>query len=252
MILAGFPTPSTEFTEHALHLWCYELSYDPIWLVAESCLDADEQSKLAQFKRPADQSRFAESHIFLREVLAHYLKIAPQQISYARTGSDKPHLVAPLAHHQIEFNLSHSGDLVLVGVRKNIAVGVDVECIDRTRDCLSIAKRFFCEEEYQRLLTLSAEKQTTAFFRLWALKEAIVKALGQGIVEGLSSFSVLPMLDRDVTQDNYSESVVLNSAQRDKVWHVAEFALKPGYCFSVASPSAWNHCQIFTAARNER
>lgn len=90
----------------------------------------------------------------LRPVLATYLGEDPERIRLARGKHGKPRLaeVSP----RLEFNLSHSGDLVLVAVSGEFEVGVDVE---RVRP-----------------------KRGEGFYRRWARHEARVKCLGLGLL----------------------------------------------------------------------
>jgi 4'-phosphopantetheinyl transferase len=90
------------------------------------------------------------------------------------------------------FNLSHSGDWVVLAFGRNRNIGVDVEMIKVDLDVQSIASRYFTAEE-AALIENAADRQTT-FFHLWARKEAYVKACGSGLYRELSSFSV-PVAD---------------------------------------------------------
>jgi 4'-phosphopantetheinyl transferase len=84
----------------------------------------------------------------------------------------------------LHFNISHSGELVALAIARE-AVGIDVEEIREMRDLLGIARRFFSAEEAQRV-----EEDGDQFFRIWTAKEAVVKAIGSGVSDGLQSFTV--------------------------------------------------------------
>lgn len=91
------------------------------------------------------------------------------------------------------FNLSHAGKRVLC-VLSNREVGCDVEAV--TDVDLGIAKRFFLPEEYELLMDQpTKEARNDLFFRLWTLKESILKFTGIGISLGLDSFRLTPTED---------------------------------------------------------
>ena len=54
---------------------------------------------------------------------------------------------------------------------------------------LELARRFFAPAEAERLAELPPEEQRAAFFELWTLKEAFIKALGVGMAMPLADFS---------------------------------------------------------------
>ena len=60
-------------------------------------------------------------------------------------------------------------------------VGVDIERINQTANWKLIADAFFPQEEAVWLDSLPPDARATNFFRLWTVKEAIVKALGSGL-----------------------------------------------------------------------
>jgi hypothetical protein len=98
--------------------------------------------------------RLAPSPAALRLVLAVYLGEEPERIRLERGEHGKPRLAGDRA--RLEFNLSHSGELALVAVSGEHAVGVDVE---RVRP-----------------------KRGAAFYRRWARHEAEVKCRGIGLL----------------------------------------------------------------------
>lgn len=89
------------------------------------------------------------------------------------------------------YNLSHSGVYALCSVAEVqdevTRLGCDVERCKETR--LSVAKRFFCPEEYGELLNFEGEKQREMFYRYWVWKESFMKATRQGMKMGMDTFS---------------------------------------------------------------
>ena len=87
------------------------------------------------------------------------------------------------------FNFSHSGDYAICAISDD-EVGCDIERIAEAN--LKIAKRFYHENEYKRLASLSDEaEQRKIFYYYWTAKEAFVKNIGTGIKTPLSSFEIL-------------------------------------------------------------
>lgn len=88
------------------------------------------------------------------------------------------------------FSLSRSGDVALVAVTRGRPVGVDVERIRADADLSDLAEHFFSEPEAHLLGGLPEPERVDAFFRLWARKEAVVKASGVGLGDGVSHLDV--------------------------------------------------------------
>lgn len=85
----------------------------------------------------------------------------------------------------LEFNLSHAGHHVLLAFARGQALGVDLEREARRLSLLEIAHRFFAADEAEALRRLPEEARLRTFLRLWTCKEAVLKALGQGLNFGL-------------------------------------------------------------------
>ena len=73
-----------------------------------------------------------------------------------------------------EFNLSHSGNMVVLAVDQT-PVGIDVERMSKER--LSVAERIFSPEEIR---WMERTGPSTGFFVLWTMKESVLKYLGTG------------------------------------------------------------------------
>jgi 4'-phosphopantetheinyl transferase len=68
-------------------------------------------------------------------------------------------------------------------------IGIDVEARSRTPADLDIAERFFSAPEVAILRGTPPELKPETFLRLWTLKEAFIKATGEGLTRALDSFS---------------------------------------------------------------
>ena len=97
----------------------------------------------------------------------------------------------------VSFNLSHTDGMVGVAAlaAEGHALGFDVEPLDR-KVTLGIADRYFCPEEVGWLQSLPEAARSAGFLRLWTLKEAFIKATGQGLRQDLATFWFEPMLPR--------------------------------------------------------
>jgi 4'-phosphopantetheinyl transferase len=112
----------------------------------------------------------------LRSVLLRYTT-AP--LEFAVRDHGKPYLPAA---PRLEFNLSHSHGRAIVSVALDVAVGADIERIRPMPDCLAVAGRFFPPAEAEALLSTSADRRETEFFRRWTRIEAMLKARGVGLL----------------------------------------------------------------------
>src|SRR5262249_29606741 len=88
---------------------------------------------------------------------------------------------------RLEFNISHTRGLVACVIARH-EVGVDVEQSDRMID-LGIARHYFAPEEVRILSSAPRSQQAEIFFRFWSLKEAFIRATGEGLSRPLNSFS---------------------------------------------------------------
>ena len=116
----------------------------------------------------------------LRAFASLYASIAPREVKIEITKSGKPFFENIAGLH---FNISHSGSEVAIAFSTN-PVGFDMEVLDRKRDCLAIAERFFTAEE-SREVKMAGDSANKLFARLWTAKESMLKLSGEGLVGGL-------------------------------------------------------------------
>src|SRR5690606_17663603 len=95
-----------------------------------------------------------------------------------------------------DFNLTNAGGLVACAVSAR-RVGVDVEPASRGEELLEDAGRIFSERENADLRALPADRRARRAVELWTLKEAWLKAIGDGIAVRLSRFSLVPEVEAE-------------------------------------------------------
>jgi 4'-phosphopantetheinyl transferase len=126
----------------------------------------------------------------VRTVLSKYADVAPRDWRFAANEYGKPSIAAEHTKAKgVEFNLSHTEGLIVLGVTRGRALGVDVEnTVPREVD-LEVADRFFARTEVAALHMLPGHQQEQRFFEYWTLKEAYIKARGMGLSIPLNSFA---------------------------------------------------------------
>lgn len=174
-----------------VHVWRIQLDL-PICKVKslEQTLCFDELSKANKFYSYTDQQRYKTSRGSLRKILSKYIDSEPSELQFAYSASGKPSLSSELNKGLLCFNLSHSNQYALCTVTLNRSIGIDLEYIHPAPDMLSMAKHYFSPDEYETLLSLPPDMRQQAFYSLWTLKEAYLKATGEGI-EGLRDVEVI-------------------------------------------------------------
>ncbi|MBP0020247.1 MAG: 4'-phosphopantetheinyl transferase superfamily protein [Cyanobacteria bacterium SBLK] len=180
--------------DREVRVWRCNIKFPPVTVEAlEKLLEEEEQAKAKRFHFSKDRDRYILGRGLLRLLLGHYLQQDPQSLQFAYSAKGKPFL----KDEAVQFNLSHSGDLIVLGMSRDRAIGVDVEQIHPLPDALKLARRFFCEAEWEKIRTLPSNLTSRAFFTAWTRKEAFLKATGDGIA-GLKDVEVSLLPDEPI------------------------------------------------------
>jgi 4'-phosphopantetheinyl transferase len=159
----------------AIDLWIADL--DAAVDDASIALDETESARAARFVFDRDRRRYLAAHRLLRGLLASRTGISAGALSIAADPNGKPHLV----DHPCAFNLSHSGDVVLIGTADDGEVGVDVEVLRPTLDLDVVVRSHFSAGERWTIESLAPGARDLAFLVGWTRKEACLKAVGVGL-----------------------------------------------------------------------
>ncbi len=162
---------------------------------AASLLDDAERERRRRFLSQRARREFALCRAALRVSLAERLGCAVRQLSFDRLEHGKP--LARVAGRPVDaaFNVSHSGRHGLIAIAGRGCLGVDVEERIAQRDFLGIGGLVYGAAERRLLRDAAGRERVHLFYRLWSMKEALIKALGTGFSLSPAGFQLpAPML----------------------------------------------------------
>ena len=190
---APMPLPLARLAlpSNRLHLWLLALDPDARTVdELNQSLSREERERAARFRHPDDVRRYTVARGALRWLIGRYLGLEPAALCFEHGPHGKPALARDTGRIDLQFNLSHSGDVGLAGFSIGRAVGVDLEHTDRAVDAKALAVRICSPREQALLAGLPAEQMTLRFIELWTCKEAWLKAVGSGISGGPAGVDV--------------------------------------------------------------
>ena len=159
-----------------------------------SWLNEEEQERCRQYPLPDPRRRFALCRAALRAILCRQLGCSNERLSFGSSDYGKPFALVDEKPATISLNLSHSRKHGLIALVPHGRLGVDVEeCVPR-KDFDEMSEAVFGPHEQSALACVRGRDRVQLFFRLWTIKEALIKALGLGFTLDVSQFEVPPAL----------------------------------------------------------
>jgi 4'-phosphopantetheinyl transferase len=152
-------------------------------------LSPEELDRAARISGEHIRRRYVLGRAALRRLLGERLGVPPAALRFDYGERGKPHLQGA----EVNFNLSHSGNLALIAISDRGPVGVDLEQLQRRRRLDLLSQRVLTEHERELLDRARAEGNGVQwFFRCWTAKEAVAKAFGLGLTLAPSRIGVIP------------------------------------------------------------
>ena len=152
-------------------------------------LSAEERAKADRFMFPDDRDCYVAAHALVRATLSDFFARAPQDWTFVTGAWGKPRVDAHDGSARLCFNLSHTRGHVAVAVALDREVGVDVEHVAPSRADEEVARQLFAPTEFADFQEESQAGRVEAFFDVWTLKEAYIKAVGLGVALPLKDFA---------------------------------------------------------------
>jgi phosphopantetheinyl transferase len=169
-------------------------------------LSKDELDRAERLRPVENRQRFMKGRGLLRIVLGKFLDVEPGSIEINATKNGKP-VLAENNRQKVNFNISHSRDLLVIAISDQSQIGIDVEYFDpriNPRQASSVA---FSPAEIEFLK--NKKYLAPIFFEIWTCKEAILKATGAGFsypsnrfsVISAGSQSIMPWIKSEITHE---------------------------------------------------
>jgi len=211
----SFHSSDCTLTTTRVDIWQYPLH--TLWSGAKALLNQAETERAERYYFHRHQRRFTVARAMLRLILSRYLKnTKPHELEFNENSYGKPQL-SP-SNEDLQFNLSHSGDLALLAIGQQHALGIDLEFF-AGRAYTGIGSHLFSSSENAGLNQVIPSLKPLSFFHIWAQKEAFIKACGLGLSYPTQQFDVpyLPVTDQTV------HDILHNTS-----WHITSFMPKIG------------------------
>ncbi|MFJ7156747.1 4'-phosphopantetheinyl transferase family protein [Streptomyces sp. NPDC101118] len=218
-----------------VHVWWWALPArtDPDDL---ALLNTAEYERALRFHAERDAAGFVRAHASARRALAGLLGVPAAEVDLGRRvcpgcgdGSHGPPSVlrpaVPLA-----VSLSRTDGLGVLAVRAGTRVGVDVEARRDVR-ADTLAELVLSESERRVLAGLApGPDRDAAFHRCWTRKEAVVKAVGVGLIGTELTALEVHMEDDGPVAVSHSHQGV------NTLWSVSDLDVGAGYTAALARP----------------
>jgi 4'-phosphopantetheinyl transferase len=157
---------------------------------APGWLDGEEQERWSRYPYTGPQRQFLLCRAALRAILCEWLGCENEDLAFPTTEEGKPWAAVAGEPAPVSFNVSHSGRHGLIAVAPRGRLGIDVEELGPRRNLDLLMDGVLGEEERGEIASMEGDSQLRSFFRIWTMKEALLKAQGRGLLEDATAFQV--------------------------------------------------------------
>lgn len=152
--------------------------------------DSNIKAKILSFHRKRDRVVAFTSHLLQRYFIAKLYNVLPYDLILEYNECGKPQLLLP-DNTPIKYNISHSGDYLVLAIFNGDGydIGIDIEKIIPNDDYQMMSHVAFSKFEQQQVT------DHITFYKLWAKKEALLKAIGCGFMTEFYQYTKLTISD---------------------------------------------------------
>ena len=140
-------------------------------------LNSEELVRCLNYHSNMSKRHFVLSRLIVRTFSSKILNLSPDQIPIAIYCRGKPFI----PNSSLKFNISHSGDGVIVAFHCFQDVGVDIEVVDYQLQWESIALDLYSKKDWFFVQRLTRREQLLYFYQLWTKFESVAKTIGLGL-----------------------------------------------------------------------
>jgi 4'-phosphopantetheinyl transferase len=190
----------------------------------KNLLQESDLLKLNRIVRVEDKNIFLASSVMKKILFGKYLNCLPEEVRFSENENKKPLLIN---QPDLHFNTSHSGDW-LVFIFSNLPCGIDIEKIKWNFEFDDVMEYSFHPQEKEYVL--KSANPHVSFFRIWTLKESLLKATGEGLIDNLHQ---LNLMEAQSNQGNKN------------IWHIKSFLVEDDYWCSICFQNPNSEIKFF-------
>lgn len=170
-----------------------EYSFSEMYQKYADKLSSYRINKASRCRFEQDKALSFGAGVLLYRALAAY-GIDEKECEYGILDRGRPYIAN---HTELDFNISHSGEIAVLAINQkepedvcgncrdnqDFSVGVDIQRLTAYND--KIAKRLFRKEDYEMLADLQERDRNKAdrcFTEIWTKRESVSKLFGSGIL----------------------------------------------------------------------
>jgi 4'-phosphopantetheinyl transferase len=177
--LEGGSSAGQDVSPGSIHIWSARYSsLERYYPLLSSLVSPEEIQKAAGFKKPGDTRRYILRHGMERIILGEYIHEDPEKIRFVKAKNGKPDLDTGGNFPDIQFSLSRTDEMVCLGITRKSKIGLDMVKINPRYPFSEIEQYLFAPGERRWVARTIPELRPMKFFRIWSLKEALLKATG--------------------------------------------------------------------------
>ncbi|MCU1350276.1 MAG: 4-phosphopantetheinyl transferase [Acidobacteria bacterium] len=230
-------SPIIPLTQNGIHLWLAsydEIADEQLHAAYRELLDPAEREQEPRFYFARDRRRYLVTRALVRTVLSRYAAVEPKNWVFSTNAYGRPEIANPEGSEAgLSFNISHTHSLIVLGVTKQRALGVDVENVRTREAAIGVANHYFAAPEVAALNAAPQEQQQYRFFEYWTFKESYIKARGMGLSLPLDKFSFH-------YRDEGAVEIAIDPELEDEParWHFWQFQPSPDYLVAICAERA--------------
>jgi 4'-phosphopantetheinyl transferase len=194
-------------------------------------LGAGDISRAQRLKDPLERRRRLATYTALRALIEPLAGAHIRGQDFIRAAGGKPRC----AGTRLDFSLSHSGGMALIGLDTRHAIGVDLEAPRRTKPTERARARIIAAATGLGRRPLPGEGGEDTFLQAWSRLEAYAKAHGDGLAKTLAALGVRGG-DRSMHRTPSPADIETTARQRARSagLNVHDVKLPEGYTGAVA------------------
>jgi len=208
-------------------------------------LSEKEQLRFGRFRPATKKAEFIVSRLLLRHLLKSYTECDTSQTEAIPDDMGRPFWVEKGENIGLFFSLSHTKNMICCALSHNKEIGCDIESLQPRKYQEELTERVFSKKEQTFYRELPTANRSEFFYKSWTLKEAFIKALGQGLRIPLTSLSfTYRATDHGI--------FTVSPKHLGNNWTTIPYGFKsslpvPGYALGIATPIASATINIFYA-----